>query len=275
LSLLEFIHQHSRIFVLTGAGVSTASGIPDYRDSAGEWKHRKPVDYREFVRQHATRQRYWARSAIGWPLFNSAEPNTAHLALATLQKLGEVSTIVTQNVDGLHRRAGSSRVIDLHGNLDRVICLDCRNSFARSDIQNYLLTCNPQLKDKSANLAPDGDVNLDGIDFSRIEIPNCANCNGILKPDVVFFGETVPSTRLEKSLDALARADAVLVVGSSLMVYSGYRFVVKAQQNNIPVAAINLGVTRADDLLCLKLERDCGETLADLVVQVSARGNSA
>ncbi len=270
MTLLKFINKHSRIFVLTGAGVSTASGIPDYRDSAGEWKHQKPVDYRDFVREHATRQRYWARSAIGWPRINTAEPNSAHLALATLQKLGNVSIIVTQNVDGLHQRAGSSRVIDLHGNLDRVICLDCRISFARGDIQNYLLTCNPQLEDKSANLAPDGDVHLDGIEFSRIEIPNCANYDGILKPDVVFFGETVPGARLEKSLDALARVDAVLVVGSSLMVYSGYRFVVKAHQKNIPVAAINLGVTRADDLLCLKVERDCGETLADLVVQMGA-----
>lgn len=270
LSLVEFVKNHPRLFVLTGAGISTASGIPDYRDRAGEWKHQKPVDYRDFVRDHAQRQRYWARSAIGWPRINRAEPNSAHLALAKLEQLGSVSITVTQNVDGLHQRAGSERVIDLHGNIERVVCLGCRITFARSDIQNYLMTCNPQLEDKSANLAPDGDVHLDDIDFSQIEIPHCADCGGMLKPDVVFFGESIPRARLEKSLDALARADAVLSIGSSLMVYSGYRFVINAHQNNTPVAAINLGKTRADDLFTLKIARDCGETLEDLVAQVGA-----
>ena len=269
LSLFEFIESHPRIFVLTGAGVSTGSGIPDYRDSAGEWKHRKPVDYRDFVREHAVRQRYWARSAIGWPRISKAEPNAAHAGLARLeQQLGEL-VIVTQNVDGLHQRAGSSRVIDLHGNLDRVVCLDCGSYYPRTEVQEYLLAHNPQLEGLSASLAPDGDAQRVDTNFSLIEIPNCTNCDGILKPDVVFFGETIPRERLAKSLAALEQADAVLVVGSSLMVYSGYRFMLKAQAKNIPIAAINLGKTRADDLICLKIERECGETLTELANQVA------
>jgi NAD-dependent SIR2 family protein deacetylase len=265
LSLLEFIKNHPRLFVLTGAGVSTGSGIPDYRDSKGEWKHRKPIDYRDFVREHAMRQRYWARSAIGWPRIHKAEPNAAHIALTSLeQKLGGFS-IVTQNVDGLHQRAGSGRVIDLHGSLDRVVCLDCGSNFTRAEIQKYLLVNNPHLENLTADLAADGDVYLVELDFSEIEIPTCEHCDGLLKPDVVFFGENVPRQRITECFDVLDRADAVLVIGSSLMVYSGYRFVIRAKQNNIPVAAINLGKTRADELLSLKIERECGETLSELV----------
>jgi NAD-dependent SIR2 family protein deacetylase len=269
LSLVEFIENHPRVFILTGAGVSTGSGIPDYRDSAGEWKHRKPVDYRDFVREYPVRQRYWARSVIGWPRISKAEPSAAHIGLASLEKQVAELVIVTQNVDGLHQRAGSSRVIDLHGKLDRVVCLGCGRYFPRTDIQKYLLMRNPQLEDLSARLAPDGDVYLVDINFSEIEIPQCESCDGVLKPDVVFFGENVPGPRIAECFDALEPADAVLVVGSSLMVYSGYRFMLKAQQKNIPIAAINLGKTRADDLFCLKIERECGETLTELVNQVT------
>ena len=256
--LFEFMENYPRIFVLTGAGVSTGSGIPDYRDSAGEWKHRKPVDYRDFVREHAVRQRYWARSAIGWPRISKAEPNAAHIGLVNLEKQVAELVIVTQNVDGLHQRAGSSRVIDLHGTLERVVCLDCGAYFPRMKIQQYLLRHNPQLEGLSASLAPDGDAQRVGTDFTEIEIPHCDHCEGLLKPDVVFFGENVPGHRVAECFDALEAADAVLVVGSSLMVYSGYRFMLKAQAKNIPIAAINLGKTRADDLLSLKIERDCG-----------------
>ena len=272
LALVEFIENHARIFVLTGAGVSTGSGIPDYRDSAGEWKHRKPVDYRDFVREHAVRQRYWARSAIGWPRISKAEPNAAHIGLVSLEKQLTELVIVTQNVDGLHKRAGSSRVIDLHGTLDRVVCLDCGTYFPRMKIQEYLLRHNPQLEGLSASLAPDGDAQRIGTDFTEIEIPHCDHCDGLLKPDVVFFGENVPGERITECFDALEAVDAVLVVGSSLMVYSGYRFILKAQTKNIPIAAINIGKTRADDLLNLKIERDCGETLTELVNQVARPG---
>jgi NAD-dependent SIR2 family protein deacetylase len=267
--LCEFMQSHPRVFVLTGAGVSTGSGIPDYRDSAGEWKHRKPVDYRDFVREHAVRQRYWARSAIGWPRISKAEPNAAHFGLVSLEKQLAELVIVTQNVDGLHQRAGSSRVIDLHGALDRVVCLNCGSYFPRIEIQEYLLRHNPQLEGLSARLAPDGDAQRVGTDFAEIEIPYCDHCNGMLKPDVVFFGENVPGQRVTECFDALEAADAVLVVGSSLMVYSGYRFMLKAQARNIPIVAINLGKTRADNLLSLKIERDCGETLTELVNQVA------
>ncbi|MFA9418759.1 MAG: NAD-dependent protein deacetylase [Gammaproteobacteria bacterium] len=269
MSLFEFIENHPRIFVLTGAGVSTGSGIPDYRDSAGAWKHRKPVDYRDFVREHAIRQRYWARSAIGWPRISGAEPNAAHICLASLEKQLAELFIVTQNVDGLHQRAGSSRVIDLHGTLDHVVCLDCASYFPRIEIQEYLLRHNPQLEGLSSSLAPDGDAQRVTTDFSEIKIPHCDHCDGMLKPDVVFFGENVPGERITECFDALEQADAVLVVGSSLMVYSGYRFMLKAQARNIPIAAINLGKTRADDLLSLKIERDCGETLTELVKQIA------
>ena len=267
--LFEFMENHPRIFVLTGAGVSTGSGIPDYRDSAGEWKHRKPVDYRDFVREHVVRQRYWARSAIGWPRISEAEPSAAHIGLVSLEKQVAELVIVTQNVDGLHQRAGSSRVIDLHGTLERVVCLDCGAYFPRMKIQQYLLRHNPQLEGLSASLAPDGDAQRVGTDFTEIEIPHCDHCDGLLKPDVVFFGENVPGQRVAECFDALEAADAVLVVGSSLMVYSGYRFMLKAQAKNIPIASINLGKTRADDLLSLKIERDCGETLTELVNQVA------
>ena len=257
--------NHPRVFVLTGAGISTSSGIPDYRDSAGEWKHQKPVDYRDFVREYAVRQYYWARASIGWPRIKSAQPNRAHVALARLEQWVADLITVTQNVDGLHQRAGSRRVIDLHGNLDRVVCLGCGVYFPRCEIQDYLMARNPQLKGRDARLVPDGDAYLDDIDFCQIEIPRCDHCGGMLKPDVVFFGEPVPGERVANCFDALDQADAVLVVGSSLMVYSGFRFVRKAHENNIPVAAINLGKTRADDLLSFKIERDCGDTLDELV----------
>ena len=268
LSLFDFVNGHSRLFVLTGAGVSTASGIPDYRDRDGQWKQKKPVDYRDFVREHQVRQRYWARSAIGWPRVSNAKPGAAHIALAKLEQLKTELTTVTQNVDGLHQRAGSSRVIDLHGKLDRVICLDCRRVYPRVDIQKYLLQHNPQLESQVAVAAPDGHVQLDGIEFSEIDIPQCVDCGGMLKPDVVFFGENVPKQRVIESFDVLDQADVVLVVGSSLMVYSGYRFVKKALEMNLPIAVVNQGKTRADDLLGLKIERDCGEALTELVAQM-------
>jgi NAD-dependent SIR2 family protein deacetylase len=221
------------------------------------------------VREHAVRQRYWARSAIGWPRISKAEPNAAHIGLVSLEKQLAELVIVTQNVDGLHQRAGSSRVIDLHGTLERVVCLDCGSYFPRIEIQEYLLRHNPQLEGLSARLRPDGDVQRVDTDFSNIEIPQCDHCDGMLKPDVVFFGENVPGQRITECFEALEQADAVLVVGSSLMVYSGYRFMLKAQARNIPIAAINLGKTRADELLSLKIERDCGETLTELVSKIN------
>ena len=259
--LSEFFGSHERLFVLTGAGISTASGIPDYRDERGAWKQQQPMEYREFVSSRAARQRYWSRSFFGWQRFSQAQPNAAHHALARLEQLGRVVLTVTQNVDGLHQRAGSRLVTELHGSLASVDCLDCGASLARCALQQELLSKNPQLASVSGTVAPDGDANLQAIDEARIEIPGCPACDGILKPAVVFFGEAVPAARVQHCRDALAACDALLVVGSSLMVYSGFRFVREAVQMGIPVAAINRGKTRADELLCHKFEQDCASAL--------------
>jgi NAD-dependent SIR2 family protein deacetylase len=261
LSLSDFISQHDHIFVLTGAGVSTASGIPDYRDDSGNWKHQKPIEYREFVEQHQARQRYWTRSYVGWQRFSRASPNPAHRALARLERLGRLARTVTQNVDGLHQRAGSRKVTELHGSLAGVACLECGASIERATMQHRLLERNPSLAALSAHIAPDGDALLSDSEVDGIDIPDCESCGGILKPEVVFFGETVPRERVEQCFDALAAADAMLVVGSSLMLYSGFRFARRAQQMGIPIAALNRGKTRADELLKLKVEQDCGSAL--------------
>lgn len=259
--LLDFFKHHSQIVVLTGAGVSTASGIPDYRDKNGAWKHSRPMEYQDFIGSVNSRRRYWARSAIGRVRFNAASPNKAHTALARLETLGKVLLLITQNVDRLHHRAGSRRVVDLHGLIDWVVCLDCSRRTAREEIQQFLMRRNPILENLTSALAPDGDTQLEQIDFSLIKIPRCENCGGILKPDVVFYGECVPSERVETCFDAVDKADAMLIAGSSLMVYSGYRFVRRAHENGIPVVAINRGVTRADELLAMKFEQDCGPVL--------------
>ncbi|GGO78222.1 NAD-dependent protein deacetylase [Marinobacterium nitratireducens] len=258
--LQAFIDRHPRLLVLTGAGISTDSGIPDYRDRQGNWKRQPPVDHRDFVASLSSRQRFWARSLVGWPLMAAARPNGAHLALAALERQGHVEQLVTQNVDGLHERAGSRRVIDLHGRSDSVICLGCGARLERDPLQQRLARHNPAYCNHSADAAPDGDADLE-LDFSAFQVLDCEHCGGILKPDVVFFGDNVPRPRVEAALSALHRADALLVVGSSLMVYSGFRFCRIAATLNKPIAAINLGRTRADDLLSLKLEAPAAAVL--------------
>lgn len=260
--LSKFIAGHERLVVLTGAGISTASGIPDYRDDDGAWKHQKPMDYRDFVSSLGSRQRYWSRSYYGWQRFSEAQPNRAHLALARLEEMGRLQLTITQNVDGLHQRAGSRRVTELHGSLDGVVCLDCGAALPRASMQRELLRHNPELASVSGSLAPDGDAQLQGIDVAQLGVPDCDSCGGILKPAVVFFGESVPAARVQQCRDAIADCDALLVVGSSLMVYSGFRFVREAAQQGIPVVAVNRGVTRADGLLQEKLELDCETALA-------------
>ena len=257
----QYLADHHRLFVLTGAGISTASGIPDYRDLDGAWKHRKPMEYRDFVATHAARQRYWTRSFFGWQRFGQAQPNTAHYALARLESLGRLAITVTQNVDGLQQRAGSRDVIDLHGTLANVECLACGLSQARAEMQRQLQARNPWLTSLGGELAPDGDAYLPDADSARLDVPACADCGGVLKPSVVFFGESVPKARVQQCRDALASSDALLVVGSSLMVFSGFRFVREASERGIPVVAINRGRTRADDLLRHKFELDCGDAL--------------
>ena len=268
--LAAFAARHPRLFVLTGAGCSTESGIPDYRDANGDWKRQAPVTYQAFMGEAATRKRYWARSLVGWRIVSQARPGAAHRALARLEAAGRVEQLLTQNVDGLHRAAGSRRTVDLHGCIDTVRCMGCEARTPRVELQAELLRRNPDWAPLEAGAAPDGDADLDGRDFSDFDVPACGQCGGLLKPDVVFFGEGVPRERVAAAHAALAAADAVLVAGSSLMVYSGFRFVQAAAAAGKPVAAVNLGRTRADALLTFKVEAPVGEALTLLAEQVAA-----
>ena len=260
-SLVEFVERHPRLFVLTGAGCSTDSGIPDYRDTDGEWKRRPPVTFQQFVGHERARKRYWARSLVGFRHLRHARPNDAHHSLASLERRGRIVQLVTQNVDGLHQAAGSQNVIDLHGRIDTVRCLNCEQRSFREQLQLELARRNPNFASFDAVEAPDGDADLDDVAFETFEVPACDACGGLLKPDVVFFGEGVPAERVQRAMAAIESCDAMLVVGSSLMVYSGYRFVAAAAAAGKPIAAINLGRTRADDLLTLKVSDRCANAL--------------
>jgi len=260
-SLVEFVERHPRLFVLTGAGCSTDSGIPDYRDTDGEWKRRPPITFQLFVGNERARKRYWARSLVGFRRMRHARPNDAHHSLAALERRGRVVQLVTQNVDGLHQAAGSQNVIDLHGRIDTVRCLSCDRRSSREQLQLALESRNPDFASLDAVEAPDGDADLDDVAFESFEVPACAACGGLLKPDVVFFGEGVPGERVRRAMAAIGSADAMLVVGSSLMVYSGYRFATAAADAGKPIAAINLGRTRADEILTLKVSARCANTL--------------
>lgn len=267
-ALVDFIQRHPRLVVLTGAGVSTDSGIPDYRDLEGAWKRPQPVEFTPFMADARVRRRYWARSMVGWSYFSRAAPNATHHALAALQASGFTGTLITQNVDGLHAAAGSRDVIDLHGRLDVVRCMTCSHRLPRVALQAELSSRNPQWMALSAPIGPDGDVDLALADFAGFDVPDCAACGGILKPDVVFFGEAVPRERVAAAFDALHQAPALLVVGSSLMVYSGYRFAEAAAAGSKPIAAVNLGRTRADHLLTLKLQGPCAHILVPAAAQL-------
>lgn len=262
--LQAFVARHERLFVITGAGVSTGSGIPDYRDRDGAWKRPPPISFQAFTGDDLIRRRYWARSLLGWSHFRHARPNGAHRALAGLEADGRIELLLTQNVDGLHQQAGSRRVVDLHGRIDAVRCLGCGAVTPRADLQDTLAARNPGWTALQAGVAPDGDADLDGHDFAAFDVPGCVRCGGMLKPDVVFFGESVPRERVAAAMAALSRSDAVLVAGSSLMVYSGFRFVRAAAAAGLPVAAVNLGRTRADDLLALKVQAPCAQALGPL-----------
>lgn len=253
------------VFVLTGAGVSTDSGIPDYRDEHGAWKGRAPIQYRDFVGSDAVRKRYWARSMLGFPLMAGAQPNAAHRALATLEARRALSLLVTQNVDGLHHRAGSESVVDLHGRLDQVRCLGCGALTARAALQSELVARNADFVRANAVAKPDGDAELSDVDYQRFETVACGACNGILKPHVVFFGENVPAERVVRAMGELERAKLLLIVGTSLMVFSGFRFARAAVRFGVPIAIVNRGVTRADELSTLKIQGNVGEILGETI----------
>lgn len=256
--------EAGNVFVLSGAGVSTDSGIPDYRDDQGAWKASAPMQYREFVGSEAARQRYWARSMLGFALMSRAAPNRAHVALSRLERRGVLSHLVTQNVDNLHRLAGSERVIDLHGRIDLVKCLGCGEVTERAALQRSLLLQNPSFSALPATVKPDGDAELEHASYANFEIVPCATCGGMLKPDVVFFGENVPAPRVAEAMAALERSSLLLIVGSSLMVFSGYRFARAAHRLGIPIAIVNRGKTRADELGALKISDNAGAVLGEL-----------
>ena len=263
--LAEFSEKYPRLFVLTGAGCSTASGLGDYRDSKGQWKRKQPITGQTFLNDEHARNRYWARSSVGWPSFSQAQPNKAHHALRSLERKNKLSLLVTQNVDQLHQKAGHQNVIDLHGVLATVSCVACQGKETRDDYQQRLILSNPWLSDLTAQHAPDGDADLETEFVESMDVPNCTDCNGLLKPDVVFFGENVAKTIVQQSMDALRDADALLVAGSSLMVYSGFRFCRDAQKRSQPIIIINNGKTRADELAALNIQGDCGNLLQALV----------
>ena len=269
-ALANFLAAHPRLAVLSGAGCSTAAGLGDYRDRQGRWKRQQPITGQTFIGDPSMRRRYWVRSAVGWPSFGAARPTEAHHALARLQRLGHVSALITQNVDRLHQKAGHEAVIDLHGVLATVSCLECGTGSSRDVFQERLLRANPWVRSLSAEHAPDGDADLETPDVERLDVPPCEACGGMLKPDVVFFGENVPRERVERAMQAVAEADALLVAGSSLMVFSGLRFCRAAAARGQPIAILNEGLTRADDMAGLKLGGEVGARLARLVSALEA-----
>lgn len=263
--LAAFLARHGRVLALTGAGLSTASGIPGYRDKDGVRRGRMPIQGPEFRRSDAVRRRYWARSMVGWTTMSRAEPNAGHRAMAELEAGGCLASVITQNVDGLHQRAGSKRLIELHGNLHHVVCLECHARYTRASLQALLERDNPELTSVLAQPLPDGDAAVEPDALEDFRVPQCAACGGVLQPDVVFFGDNVPAERTAHAMAEMEAADALLVVGSSLMVFSGYRFCRMAAAAGKPIAAINAGKTRAEDLLSLKLELPAQEVLPRLV----------
>lgn len=259
------------LLVLTGAGVSTASGIPGYRDKEGVRHGRAPMLYQDFVGSAAVRRRYWARSMIGWPRVWQARPNAAHRALARLAAAGRIAGLITQNVDGLHQQAGSDGVIELHGNLHLVRCLDCGKGLPRSDVQVLLEAQNAQLRDVEAALAPDGDALLADALLKGFRVPCCPCCGSdLLKPDVVFFGEGVPAEQAAAAVQSINQAPALLVVGSTLMTYSSFRLCRSMADRGKSLMAVNMGRTRADDLLRQKIELPCEQVLPWLAGQLDA-----
>jgi NAD-dependent SIR2 family protein deacetylase len=252
------------VVVLSGAGLSTESGIPDYRGPSGAARPSTPMTYQAFTRDPLARRRYWARSHVGWRTIGEARPNTGHAAVARLQRLGALRGIITQNVDGLHQAAGARDVVELHGNLARICCLDCGELTARTELADRLAEANPGFGAVASAVNPDGDVELDDADLDGFRVVDCRRCAGMLKPDVVYFGETVPPERVSRSFDLVAGARALVVLGSSLTVMSGRRFVLRAAKDGIRVAIVNQGATRGDAYAELTVDAPLGVVLPEV-----------
>ncbi|WP_341523783.1 NAD-dependent protein deacetylase [Pseudomonas sp. G.S.17] len=266
---LRTLLAEKRFMVLTGAGISTPSGIPDYRDSDGVRRGKAPMMFTEFLALPDSRRRYWARAMLGWPRIRKAQPNPAHFSLAAMQRAGHIAGLITQNVDTLHDQAGSHDVIELHGSLHRVLCLDCGERFERAAIQLLMEADNHYLLGVDAIQAPDGDTLLDAAFEANFQVPNCPRCDGDrLKPDVVFFGENVAAPTAAKAMASVEQADGLLVIGSSLMAYSAFRLCKAINAQGKPLVAINFGKTRADELLDLKIEMSCDVLLPELAASL-------
>ncbi|MEJ2679585.1 MAG: NAD-dependent protein deacetylase [Gemmatimonadota bacterium] len=280
LRALDDLLRQRRVVVLAGAGCSTESGIPDYRGPNGSLRKRPPIQYGEFVRRSDARLRYWARSAVGWQRFSGARPNPAHGALARLEDGGVVRGVITQNVDGLHQAAGSRRVVELHGSLAFVRCLECGRRETRAGLQDRLHALNGGWFERMARggaggvkTAPDGDAELPEDALEGFRVPVCCGCGGMLKPDVVLFGENVPAATVDDAWRLFDEGDVLLVVGSSLTVYSGRRFIYRAEQRGMPIGINNVGPTRADAVAAAKVEGRLGMVLPRLAERLlNARG---
>ncbi|TRY55011.1 hypothetical protein DNTS_020752 [Danionella cerebrum] len=262
--LQSFVSRASCLFIISGAGLSTESGIPDYRsEGVGLYArtNRRPMQHSEFVRSEKSRQRYWARNYVGWPQFSSHQPNSAHLALREWEKRGKVHWLVTQNVDALHSMAGQQRLTELHGCSHRVVCLGCGQLTPRTELQKRFAVLNPGWVASACAVAPDGDVFLEDEQVLNFKVPSCDACGGVLKPEVTFFGDVVNQATVQFVHRKLAESDAVLVAGSSLQVFSGYRFLLAASERQLPIAIVNIGSTRADHLAEIRVSARCGEVL--------------
>jgi NAD-dependent SIR2 family protein deacetylase len=257
------------VVLLTGAGISTESGIPDYRGPTGAQRSASPMTYQTFTGDPIARRRYWARSHLGWHLIARARPNAGHHAVARLQQLGTLRGLITQNVDGLHTAAGAAGVVELHGNLERVVCLDCGRTSGRGELDRRLTDANPDWQAEATQINPDGDVAIPEEQLDGFRTVDCLACGGMLKPDVVYFGETVPAPRVSHCFELVDGASALVVLGSSLTVMSGYRFVLRAAKLGIPVAIVNAGVTRGDAKADLRIDLPLGAALTDVAARVA------
>jgi NAD-dependent SIR2 family protein deacetylase len=267
LALLADLVSDGNVTILSGAGLSTESGIPDYRGPTGLARRVQPMTYQAFTGDAAARQRYWARSYLGWRHIARAVPNAGHRAVAELERRGLLAGVITQNVDGLHQAAGARQVVELHGSLDRVRCLGCEERTPRDDLDRRLRAANPAWVAGVTQVNPDGDVVLPDDQVAGFRVVDCPGCGGLLKPDVVFFGENVPRPRVQECYELVGRSDVLLVLGSSLTVMSGYRFVRHAAKAGVPVAIINQGGTRGDAHAMITVDAPLGQTLTDLVAR--------
>ncbi len=263
--LARLLADKKKIWVLTGAGISAHSGIPTYRDHQGNWHHNRPIQHEEFINQFPSRQLYWARSLAGWKHIHQAKPNAAHHAITSMQQAGRLSQLVTQNVDRLHSAAYTKDVIDLHGRLDQIYCLKCDQISSRSDYQLLLEEQNPGLNQIVTELLPDGDAQVEDIATEAVRVPPCGNCGGIIMPNVIFYGGNVPGPRVKQAYQSLGESDCVLVVGSSLSVYSGFRFVRRAHEQRLPLYAVNQGIFRGAELFNHIASDPCEIALPELV----------